>query len=121
MSEFTSEIADPQSESRCSEGRRARAVDLLPTIVDRTRSALIAAGIHYDVFLLVPRSGDACLVCGTMADPSDEEWARCTDIICKIAEDVLDLAGTTSRDVVSAAVHLAASLKVAANATSGDE
>lgn len=121
MPEITNENADARSGDRYSDDRRAQAVELLPVIADRARSALVAAGIHYDVCLLVPRSGNACLLYGTMAHPSDEEWARCTDIISRIAEDVLDLAGTISRDLASAAVHPAASSAAAARASSGDE
>ena len=97
-----------KSDARASTAtRRAQARRLLPHIVERTRSALAAAGITYEVFYLVPGSGDAVITFGTdiEPDPTDAEWSVISGIVCGIIKDALKIAKVTTREMTSAAVR----------------
>ena len=97
-----------KSEARASTAlQRAQARHLLPDIVARTRSALAAAGITYEVFYLVPGSGDAVITFGTNIepDPTDAEWSIISDIVCGIIKDALEINKVMTREMTSAAVR----------------
>ena len=54
---------------------RERATALLDQIAQQAKQALSNAGIDIDLFFLIPRSGDAILTFGTLADPPDDLWS----------------------------------------------
>lgn len=91
---------------RMTSKRRAQVTRLLPEIIERTRGALAQTHIGFDVFFLIPRSGDTILQFGTTAelDPSDEEWNIVSDIVCKIVKDVLMMKKVITRELVSSIV-----------------
>lgn len=63
--------ANNDSHDRAAELRR-RAAETLCQIAEQSNEALREAGIEFDVAFIVPRSGDAILTFGTLADPTDE-------------------------------------------------
>jgi hypothetical protein len=87
--------------------QRAQARSLLPVIVERTRSALAAAGIAYEIFYLIPGGGDAIISFGTNIepDPTDEEWSIISGIVCGIIKDALEIKKVMTREMTSAAVR----------------
>lgn len=84
----------------------AQVTRLLPEIIERTRGALVQTNIGFDIFFLIPRSGDAILQFGTTAEPapSDGEWNIVSDIVCKVVKDMLMMEKVITRELVSSAV-----------------
>ena len=85
----------------------------LNEIIADVESRLRAAGLSSTVFLTVPLSGDAIVTLATPLDPSDEDWAHMTDIVCTTLSERLDGLKLRSREMICAmanAVMVAADL-----------
>jgi hypothetical protein len=91
------EIAEWVEDDEGVAAQRAKARSLLPQITHQVRQALQEACIETDVFLMVPASGDAIATFGTLADPSDELWARIGEIVCSIIRRAVGLDRVCSR------------------------
>lgn len=99
----------PAAQSRAlhtANKHRTQVARLLAEIIERTRGALAQTTIGFDLFFLIPRSGDAILQFGTTAEPApaDEEWNIVSDIVCKIVKDMLMMEKVTTRELVSSVV-----------------
>ncbi len=82
---------------------RARAAAKLDQIAQQTQQMLAEAGVAIDVFFLIPSSGDAVLIFGTTADPSDDLWNKVRDIVAPIVRQSVGLRGTRCRAMACAA------------------
>lgn len=106
MPEIVDETSTEHHDVRytCDE-RREHATRWLPTIVERTRSALAESEIRQDVFFVVPNSGNAVVLFGTADDPEDAVWDRISGIVVGIVQDVLQMQHAYSRNLASALAH----------------
>lgn len=86
---------------RAAELRR-RATETLPQVAELSNEALRQAGIEFDVFFLVPRSGTAILTFGTPADPTDEVWDTASNIINLIVQDSINASRLRSHELFCA-------------------
>jgi hypothetical protein len=82
--------------------RRARARNLLPQITQEVKQSLKDAGIEMDVFLMIPRTGDAVATFGTVIDPPDEVWARVGEIVCSVLRKTVGLGPARCRELACA-------------------
>jgi hypothetical protein len=55
-----------------------------------------------DVFLTIPTTGDAICTFGTAIDPTDEVWARVSDIVCSIIRKAIGLDRAQCRELACA-------------------
>ncbi len=87
--------------------RRARAANLLPSLVERVRAGLAEARLRHDVFLVVPNSGEALVTFCTVTepDPADDEWEAIGEVVCRAVEAVLAIERVVAREVACAAVR----------------
>jgi hypothetical protein len=60
-------------------------------------------GFGFPIFLTVPSSGEATMTIATPLDPSDEDWARATEIVCRLVGARIGSQGLRSRPVPCAA------------------
>ncbi len=86
---------------------RQRATDMLGSITARTKDALAERGVAYDLFFLVPNSGDAIMIFGTTVepDPSDAEWKMVGEVVGEIVSETVGMDGTRTREVACAMVR----------------
>jgi hypothetical protein len=98
MSGNQPDSANSDSHERPAELRR-RATEALPQIAEQANEALRQVGIEFDVFFIVPRSGNAILTFGTLADPTDEVWEAASNIINVIVQDAIDAGELRSHEL----------------------
>ena len=79
---------------------RARARTELDQIARQVKQALAEQKIDFDLFFLVPNSGEAILMFGTPADADDLTWERVGDIVSAVLRQVAGLDGTRCRPVM---------------------
>jgi len=89
---------------------RACLSEIIVEIGDRLREA----GLNAPIFLTVPLSGDAIVTMATPLDPSDDEWAIVTGIVCSTVSDRLHGLKLRGREMICA---MANSPMVAADLT----
>ena len=89
---------------------RACLSEIIVEIEDRLRKA----GLSTPIFLTVPLSGAAILTMATPLDPSDDEWAHITEIVCSTVSDRLNGVKLYGREMICA---MANSTIVAADLT----
>jgi hypothetical protein len=53
-------------------------------------AAMRDARLHFPLGLTVPNSGDAVATMVTPDDPSDDDWARASKIVCQVISTMLD-------------------------------
>lgn len=109
MSE-TPSAATPPAPRATRTAQRAAARHLLPTIAERTRAALVEAGIDLEVFLAVPNSGDGIINFGSVAEPNpdDDTWNRVSQMVCQIVKDALSIKEVRTRELVSTTTRVTA-------------
>ena len=56
---------------------------VLDDIATKVGSELRAAHLEFPVYLAVPNSGDALVTIACPVDPTDSEWSRATEIVCR--------------------------------------
>lgn len=100
------EATRPAPENRAALCRQ-RATDLLDSIASRTKDALAERGIMFDIFLLIPQSGDALVLFGTNVepDPSDEEWEMASEVVTETVREALGIGRARARQVPCALVR----------------
>src|SRR5689334_14080107 len=101
MNEDKPGSANNDANDRAAELRR-RATEALPQIAEQANQALRRIGIEFDVFFIAPRSGNAILTFGTLADPTDEVWQAASNIINLIVRDSIDASGLRSHELFCA-------------------
>jgi hypothetical protein len=104
MSGNKSNSANNDTYDRATELRQ-RATQALPQIAELSNEALRQAGIEFEVFFVVPRSGDAILTFGTLADPTDKVWEAVSNIISPIVQDSIDASGLRSHELLCSRTH----------------
>jgi hypothetical protein len=72
---------------------------ILDDIAQEVGNKLREAGLSLQVFLTVPRSGNAIATMATPADPSTDVWLSVTRIVSKIVSDRLDGMTLKSREL----------------------
>jgi hypothetical protein len=72
---------------------------LLDDIAQEVGNKLREAGLSLQVFLTVPRSGNAIATMATPADPSTDVWLSVIRIVSKIVSDRLDGTVLRSREL----------------------
>ena len=72
---------------------------VLGDIAQEVGNKLREAGLNLQVFLTVPRSGNAIATMATPADPSMDVWLSVTRIVSKIVSDRLDGTVLRSREL----------------------
>jgi hypothetical protein len=82
----------------------------LDQIASEVGAALSDAGIRIPVFFSVPSQGGAILTFATPLDPSEEEWARVSRIICPIVASKIGATSLRSQTLpcVAAGVSMGA-------------
>jgi hypothetical protein len=96
------------------ESKREIIRECLNEIIVNVESRLRAAGLSSTIFLTVPHSGDAVASMATPLDPSDDEWAIVTGIVCSTVSDRLHGLKLRGREMICA---MANSPMVAADLT----
>ncbi len=79
---------------------RARMRSKLDEIAQQVKAALTEQGLDFDLFFLVPHSGDSLLSFGTMADADDASWGRVDEIVCSVVAQTVGLRRTRTRPVM---------------------
>jgi hypothetical protein len=72
-------------------------VSLLNQIAAEVSAALSEAGIQIPIFFSIPSQGGAMLTFATPLDPTEEEWARVSQIICPIVASKIGATSVRSR------------------------
>jgi hypothetical protein len=60
--------------------------------------ALQQSSFNFQLFLMVPATGNSMLSVATPADPSDEDWSRATDIVIDIVKRKTGMQGLCARE-----------------------
>ena len=71
----------------------------LDQIADDVGTALLQANLTFPIGLTTPSSGRAFLTIVTQNDPSDEEWAKASEIVRRIVSKRLDGIELSSRSL----------------------
>jgi hypothetical protein len=81
---------------------RARAREKLNQIVQEAKTALEENGIHVDLFVMIPFSGDSIACFGTAGDPDDALWNRVGEIVSGIVRRTVGVDQVRCREVACA-------------------
>jgi hypothetical protein len=84
---------------------RERAAAKLDQIARDARETLAYQGIDTPLFFLVPNSGNAILMFGTILDPNDDEWNRVAEIVAPIVQQSVGLDRVRCRPTACATTH----------------
>jgi hypothetical protein len=57
---------------------------VLDDIATKVGSGLRAAHLEFPVYSAVPNSGDALVTIACPVDPTDSQWSRATEIVCRV-------------------------------------
>jgi hypothetical protein len=76
--------------------------ECLHEIIVDVESRLRATGLSSTIFLTVPHSGDAVASMATPLDPSDDEWAHVTEIVCEVVSERLNGIKLRDREMICA-------------------
>jgi hypothetical protein len=79
----------------------------LDDIAVQVGTALREAGLDFPVYLTVPGSGTSLATLACALDPSDEEWTRATEIVCRIIGQRLGDIRLRGRSIASAVANAA--------------
>jgi hypothetical protein len=79
------------------EAQRSIIRQSLDQIAADVGAALLKANLTFPIGLTTPSSGRAFLTIVTQNDPSDEEWAKASEIVCDIVSEKLDRIELRSR------------------------
>ena len=89
---------------------------VLDDIVTKVSSGLRAANLEFPVYLAVPSSGDALITIACPVDPTDSEWSRATEIVCRVIGERLKGINLHSRPLQCTSVNaLAGAAEVTAD------
>ena len=78
---------------------------VLDDIVTKVGSGLRAANLEFPVYLAVPSSGDALVTIACPVDPTDSQWSRATEIVCRVIGERLKGINLHSRPLQCTAVN----------------
>jgi len=106
-----------QSAGGAAEDQRQSIRLALDDIANEVRSGLRAARLEFPVYLAVPSTGAALLTIACPVDPTDSEWSRATEIVCRVIGERLKGIRLHSQPLQCTAVNTTAS---AADVTAGD-
>jgi hypothetical protein len=95
------EVANKVVERVGTADYRQRATDLLADIARQTKAELIEQGIPFDVFFVVPSSGNAVITFGTTVqpDPTGEQWLVVSRIVASVLQNLIGLDRTRRREL----------------------
>jgi hypothetical protein len=79
------------------EAQRSIVRQSLDQIAADVGTALLKANLTFPIGLTTPSTGTALLTIVTQNDPSDEEWAKASEIVCDIVSKKLDRIELRSR------------------------
>jgi hypothetical protein len=80
----------------------------LDDIATEVSSGLCAARLEFPVYLSVPSSGHALITVACPIDPTDSEWSRATEIVCRVISKRLKGIRLHSQPLQCTAVHATA-------------
>lgn len=105
-SELQEEAVEPAPENRAALYRQ-RAADLLDSITSRIKEVLAERGVTFDIFLLIPRSGDAIIMFGSTVepDPSDDQWETVSELVTETVQEALGMDRAHARDIACAVIR----------------
>ncbi len=63
------------------------------------------AGLLFPVYITVRDSGESLATVATPLDPSDNDWRRASDIVCRIMEKKIGSGGLWSRELLCAVAN----------------
>jgi hypothetical protein len=86
--------------------RREQLKASLDGIASEITVALRDEGLSFPIFLTVPSSGEAIMTFGTPVDPSNEDWVRATEIVCRLVGARIGSEGLRSRPAPCAAAGM---------------
>jgi hypothetical protein len=78
---------------------------VLDDIATKVGSGLRAARLGFPVYLSVPSGGDALATVACPVDPTDSEWSRATEIVCRVIGEGLKGIKLHSRPLQCTAVN----------------
>jgi len=78
---------------------------VLDDIATKVGSGLRAAHLEFPVYLSVPSSGDSLITIACPVDPTDSEWSRATEIVCRVIGERLKGINLHSRPLQCTAVN----------------
>ncbi len=71
----------------------------LSEIANDIGMALRDAGLNFPVFMTVRDNGDSLATIATPLDPSDDDWERAADIVCRIIGKKIGTDGLQGREL----------------------
>jgi hypothetical protein len=90
---------------------------VLDDIATKVGSGLRADNLEFPVYLAVPSSGAALITIACPIDPTDSEWSRATEIVCRVISERLNGIRLHSQSLQCTAVNTTA---CAVDVTAGD-
>lgn len=84
-------------------GYRERATALLDEVAQLGREVLQRAGIHLDIFFIVPASGDAIVTLGAAVNQG--EWQEMKSVVSSIVRRSIGLEPAQCREIICAIAH----------------
>jgi hypothetical protein len=85
---------------------RDKAAAKLDQIAHDAKQALVEHGIDLDLFFVALNSGEAILIYGTPADPSDVLWDEVSEIVSAIVRQSVGVERTQCRSLLCATTHI---------------
>jgi len=74
---------------RRTEANREIIRDTLSVIIVEIEARLCEAGLDLPICLAVPNSGDAIITMATPLDPTEVDWSRAVEVVCRIVSECL--------------------------------
>ena len=77
----------------------------LDQITNDIGMALRDAGLTFPIFVTVPNSGDSLATIATPIDPSDHDWSRAMEIVCRVIQEKIRSGKLRNRALACTAIN----------------